>query len=306
MPTTVNHDALFKAVLTVYIFEFIELFVPDLAGRLQPGRIEWLNPESLGQEVGLPLQRSDLVAKVLLRDGTEAFIILHLEIQSWADPDIDRRMFVYATLLNIRYKAPVYPILLATFAQPLRPEPSEYTITVAGRKILAFWYHVVQLNRLQWRQYWRRREPLVLALLPRMGVDPRDRVKLKAWCLRRLARLSLPREQAGLLWTFVETYLPLDPAEQAQFRAAIENLPRLKKEKTMQYTNMWIEEGMTRGQAQFALRQLKRRFGQLPADVVAAVERLAGEDLGDLADALLEFHSLDDARQWLEAHAPVG
>jgi hypothetical protein len=311
MTTPVNHDALYKALLSAYIFEFIELFVPDLAGRVQRGRIEWLNTEAVAQEAGIPLQRGDLVAKIWLLDGSEAFVILHIEIQSWADPEIRRRMFFYFIHLLRRYRAPVYPILLATFADPLRPEPSEFHLDVAGRRVVSFWYHVVQLNRLEWRRYLRRREPLALALLARMGVQPQERVKVKLWCLRRLARLSLDREQTSLLWTFVETYLPLEAAEQVAFREAVEQLPRMKKEKTMQWPNQWIEEGMAqgvaqgmaRGQAQFALRLLRRKFGDLPADLVAAIEALPADRLGDLAEALLDFHTIEDAREWVEGHA---
>ncbi len=62
------------------------------------------------------------------------------------------------------------------------------------------------------------------------------------------------------------------------------------------------EEGREEGQATITLRQLTRRFGELPEPVVAQVRGLGSAGLLELADALLDFTEYRDLTDWLAAH----
>lgn len=63
------------------------------------------------------------------------------------------------------------------------------------------------------------------------------------------------------------------------------------------------EEGREEGERSLLLRLLKRRFGELPESVVSGVNRLSLEALDALAEALLDFGSIDEAVSWLLAQA---
>ena len=65
------------------------------------------------------------------------------------------------------------------------------------------------------------------------------------------------------------------------------------------------EEGRAEGQAAITLRQLMRRFGELPEPVVAQIRGLGSAVLLELADALLDFTEYGDLTDWLAAHAPT-
>jgi hypothetical protein len=317
----INHDALAKTLVRLFLFEMLELFAPRLHRLLIPGKVEFLNVESLGPRLRRRRDRRlDQVAKVFFRDGRAAFLLIHLEFQSQADARLGRRVCFYSLRLHEEYDgAPVYPIALLAFDLPRRPQPDTYGWNVGGKQILEFRFHVIQLNRLRWQQYVNSTNPVALALMTRMGVQPHERVEVKKACLRQLGLLELPEPSAELVWTFAETYLPLDERQQAEFQAAIEKLPAFEKEKIMRFPNTWRDqgraegraeglakgraegraEGLAEGQAELIQRLLRRRFGTLPADLRKQIKSLPSEDMEALAEALLDFQSVKDLRQWL-------
>lgn len=60
-------------------------------------------------------------------------------------------------------------------------------------------------------------------------------------------------------------------------------------------------EGRVEGERSLILRQLQRRFGELPQQVRESVETLCLEQLENLGEALLDFTSVADLQAWLEA-----
>ncbi|QEQ01179.1 Rpn family recombination-promoting nuclease/putative transposase [Thermosynechococcus sp. CL-1] len=59
------------------------------------------------------------------------------------------------------------------------------------------------------------------------------------------------------------------------------------------------EEGLQQGEALVVLRLLRRRFGDLPAELEAAIRQLPSTQIETLAEALLDFATLEDLRGWL-------
>jgi len=136
------------------------------------------------------------------------------------------------------------------------------------------------------------------------------RVKLE--CLRLLTSLRLDRARQQLISGFVDTYLRLDAAEALQFNHQADTvLEHVEKEKIMELTTSWKEEGRAEGKVEgkaegrlegevrVVLRQLERRCGVLPAPLLERVRGLSLARLEDLAEALLEFNGAADLERWL-------
>ncbi len=51
--------------------------------------------------------------------------------------------------------------------------------------------------------------------------------------------------------------------------------------------------------SKLVLRQLKRRFGQLPPHITETIQKLSVEKLEDLGEALLDFNIQSDLINWL-------
>jgi len=61
-----------------------------------------------------------------------------------------------------------------------------------------------------------------------------------------------------------------------------------------------ISQGVVQGQMGVILRQLERRFGEVPESAIAQIQQLSVDQLAELAIAILDLHNLEDLSQWLQ------
>jgi hypothetical protein len=241
----------------------------------------------------------DLVARVRFH-GQEGFVLVHVEHQGRRDRQIGLRLFLYAAWLIERYGLPVYPILLTSYDTPRSPEPDRFALPVRGFGLRDFGYRVVQLNRMNWRDFVRRPNPAAAALMAKMNIRPEDRVRAKLQILRLLATMRLDPEKMDLIAGFVENYLTLTAKEELAFERELDKLDdNEQKASVMELMTSWERKGRQEGQLALVKRQLDRQVGPLKPEMERQVNRLSAERLGDLAEALLQFTSAEDLRRWL-------
>jgi predicted transposase/invertase (TIGR01784 family) len=123
---------------------------------------------------------------------------------------------------------------------------------------LEFNFTAIQLNRLNWRDFIDRHNPVAAALMAKMAIDEKDRPKVKAECLRLLVTLKLDPAKTALISQFVDTYLRLNAKEEKTFQAEIDTLEVGQKEEIMQATTSWEERGMEKAQQTIALNLLRQ------------------------------------------------
>jgi hypothetical protein len=305
----INHDQLFKQLLSTFFVEFLELFFPEVVEYLDPDSIEFLDKEMFTDVVGGKEFEADLVVKAKFR-GSGAFFLIHDENQSSLKKWSPERMYLYFSVLYLDYRLPVYPIVVFSFDSPRTEQPTTFEITFPDRQVLRFEYAVVQLNRLNWRDFLNRSNPAAAALMSKMNIAKEDRPKVKAECLRLMTTLKLNQDKMKLIWGFVDTYLKLDEHETVVFKRETAQFQPEIREKVMELPNSWIEEGMQQGMQQglqqgerlLVLRLLKRRFRDVPDSAVERINGLSIEPLGELGEALLDFQTVSDLETWLNDH----
>jgi hypothetical protein len=302
----IDHDRLFKELLTTFFVEFVELFLPDVAGYMDRGAVEFLDKEVFTDVTAGERHEVDLVVKTKYR-GQDAFFLIHVENQSHAESSFTKRMFSYFARLHERHDLPIYPVALLSYDTPLRPEPDAYRVEFPGKRVLDFSFTVIQLNRLNWRDFVRSHNPMASALMARMSIAREDRPRVKLECLRLLATLRLDHAKMQLIAGFVDAYLRLNAEEEQTFRREVNVLASEDKETVMQLTTSWeqkgIVEGLHRGKTELVVRLLRRRFGELPQALEGRIDALTDERLGEMAEALLDFASISDAEAWLDQHS---
>ena len=321
----IQHDRLFKELLTTHFLEFLELFLPELAALIEPGSLQFLDKELFADLLPNARQEADVVVRAQVRDQPVCFII-HLEHQAQPQPDFPRRMFTYFARFHEKYREPIFPIVLFSHTGR-RAEPGEYVVAWAGLEVLRFRFRVIQLSRLGWRDYVGRANPVASALMARMRMGAGERARVKLECLRVLVGLGLGRAQQRLISGFVDTYLPLSGAEELQFvRERDRFLSNDERGKMIELTTSWKEEGRREGEVKglregeakgrlaglregevkgrrdLVVRQLRRRLGRLSREREKEVRALSTAGLAELAEALLEFRSSEDLNAWLAAH----
>ena len=294
----VDHDRLFKELLTTFFVEFLELFLPDLATELDRDSITFLSQEVFTDVTGGERHEVDLLVQARLR-GQNSFFLVHVETQAQPQPDFAARMFCYFSRLHEKYGLPVYPIAVFSHDSD-RVEPNCYRVRIVDLDVVRFKFRVIQLKRLNWRAFVRQPNPVAAALMARMGMEEAERPRVKLECLRLLTTLRLDPARQRLISGFVDTYLRLNAAEALQFAAQADMvLGSDEKERLMELTTSWKEEGRQEGEAAVVLRLLRRRCGELPPEMVASVSALPSASLENLAEALLDFASRSDLERWL-------
>ena len=293
----IDHDRLFKELLTEFFGDFVDLFLPELAGYLDKASLVFLDKEIFTDVTAGATHEADLVVRARFC-GQDSFFLVHLEHQAQAQRDFGRRMFRYFARLHDKHAMPVYPIVLFSHVSN-RPEPDHYEVAFPDLAVLQFRYRVIQLALLNWRDYLRRANPVASALMARMGMAIEDRPRVKLECLRLLATLRLNPARMRLISGFVDTYLRLNAQETLLFREQTVILEEKEKHMYKELTTSWKEEGMLEESQHIVFRQLRRRWGELPPRMIAQVQALPVQEVENLAEALWDFTSLADVEKWL-------
>ncbi len=299
----VDHDRIFKELLSNFFAEFVELFLPDVAAYLDQASFEFLDKEVFTDVTAGEKREVDLVVKARFR-GEEAFFLVHVENQAAAQSDFPKRMFTYFARLHEKYNVPVYPVALFSYDAPQRPEPKRYQVAFPGKTVLQFEYTLIQLNRLSWRKFAKRQNPVASALMAKMKIAPGDRPKVRNECLRLLATLKLDPAKSELIGGFVETYLQLSAEENAQYAREFAKLTPVEKETTMELTTSWGREGMREGKEELVVRLIRRRLGEVPPALTERLDQLSSEQLDELGEAVIDFTMPADLEGWLARRGP--
>ena len=297
-----DHDRLFKELLTTFFAEFIELFLPDVAAELDRSSIHFLDKEIFTDVGSGDRHEVDLLARARLRDR-EACILIHVENQSSPQADFAQRMFQYYSRIECKFNLPVFPIAVFSYDRPLTQASSIHSVELFNLRILRFEFHAIQLNLLDWRTFLRTPNPVASALMVKMQIATEDRPHVKAQCARMIATLRLNPAKTRLIAVFMNSYLRLNPAELIVYNQDMQNIAPEEKQFILEIENEWTRMGKAEGQVEGRIatvtRLLRRRFGSVPKEIEAEILNLSLERLDELADALLDFKSLSDAQAWI-------
>ncbi|MCA2577698.1 MAG: DUF4351 domain-containing protein [Microcystis sp. M41BS1] len=313
MTNNIDHDRLFKELISTFFVEFIELFFPQLMDYLDRNSITFLDKEVFTDVTEGERYESDLVAQVKFR-GKESFFLIHVEAQESSRQGFNRRMFTYFARFHEKFVLPIYPIVIFSYSKPKREAISQYVVYFPDFKVLEFNYQVVQLNRLNWRDFLNQPNPVASALMAKMNIAEKERAKVKAECLRLLITLRLNPAKMQLISGFIDTYLNLNPVEERQFQEEISTFSQPVQEGVMQITTSWmrqgielgieqgIEQGIERGierEKTLILRQLKRKLGEINPSLETKIMELSIDDVEALGEALFDFSTVEDLINWL-------
>ncbi|MEH1821045.1 MAG: DUF4351 domain-containing protein [Nostoc sp.] len=295
----IDHDRLFKELLTTFFWEFIELFFPEITAYLERDTISFIDKEVFTDVTAGEKYETDLLVKARFR-GQESFFLVHLEHQAYYQEAFDLRMYCYFARLYEKYALPVYPIALFSYDSPKKAETNFHQVAFPNKVVLQFNYDVIQLNRLNWREYLQQQNPVASALMAKMNIAPKDRPRVKSECLRLLATLHLDPARIQLISGFIDTYLRLNAQEEEIFQTEIAQFEPTQQEVVMQIVTSWMESGIQQGELKIIQRLLTKRIGVITAELQEQLRGLSLTQLEDLAEALLDFSTEADLVAWFQ------
>jgi predicted transposase YdaD len=252
--SSVPHDEALKKLLQTFFAEFIALFFPELDELLDYRETRFLMQELLVDIVGEEARHLDLLLELKLKEN-DAFVLIHLEPQSYSQDDFNERMFIYFSRLFERHRKEhklIIPIAIFT-SDNKRLEPDTVRISIPGRTILQFTFLQVKIRSHNWRQFVDSDNPVAAALLAKMGYNRGEAREVRLTYLRMMLRLrsKLDRARLSLVMSVADLYFKPDQKEDASIMEELRMLYPEEGEALMDLMPAWkrwgYEEGMEEG-----------------------------------------------------------
>jgi hypothetical protein len=143
----VPRDLLWKGILEDCFPDFLRFFISNADEIFDfTKEIQFLDKElaKLFPEAKNKNRRADKLAKVFMKDGTEKWILAHVEIQGYVDDEFGFRMFQYYYRIREKYNQPVMAFAVLTDDNP-NYRPTEFSEGFLDTKLL-YQYKTLKLS----------------------------------------------------------------------------------------------------------------------------------------------------------------
>lgn len=298
-----SHDQLFKQLLQSFFYDFLSLFLPDLAVAVDPDSITF-EPAEVFTDIPEGEQRTaDLVARVRTLEGTPELILVHTEVERRRGPEFADRMWEYNVLLQLREKLPVLSVAVQLRSGTPGLSLETYRQTLFGVTYRSLEYWQVGLRDLEATAYAHAVPVLAAALSALMQPGSEERGMLKFTLAQRIAASGLDEARVFLLLNIVETYLDLSEAEHAAYQAllateggaAVEILEETWADRKMREgREQGIVQGIVEGQRALLRRLVLTRFGTVPEQLEQRIAHADSAALEVLQDRVVVARDLDE------------
>lgn len=314
---SIDFDGAWKSSLEQYFEPFMAFFFPKAHADIAWARgYEFLDNElqKICGDAAIGRRSVDKLVKLWHHDGREAWILLHLEVQSQYDASFPERMVVYRSRIYDRYRRPIASFAVLGDEQPSwRPDRFRQEL---WDSLLEFRFPIVKL--LDFRQQWPTLEAnsnpfasVVMAHLKAQETryDPNERKAWKLALTRRLYERGYDRQDVLGLFRFIDWLLQLPQALESEFW---QNIELYEAQQNMAYITSVERIGIQKGTEQTwraaIARTLTSRFEA--ADVQPISDSLArifdAETLKALFDRALSIDSLDAFQRLIDDAAASG
>ncbi|MGA9383303.1 MAG: cytosolic protein [Phormidium sp.] len=299
-------DTPWKDILQYYFEEFILFFFPE-AHR----EIDWTHPpefldkelQQVVRDAELGRRLADKLVKIYLIDGQEAWVLIHVEVQSQEESDFAERMFTYHYRIYDRYKRSVASLaVLGDERSNWRPNQFSYQLF---RCEIRFQFPVVKLldYQQQWSTLETSRNPFATVVMAHLkAIETRDnRTQRKEWKLtltRRLYEQGYQREDVINLFQFIDWIMSLPQELDREFW---QEVIQLEEERRMPYITSVERIGIEKGIEQGIQQERQQSRQQMKQILLESIELGLELKFGNQGLSLLPEISLLENLEQLRA-----
>lgn len=299
-----DFDGPWKEALDAYLPDIVAFFFPQIGAEVDWSRgYEPLDKElqqvaPLGDTGG---QAVDKLIQVALRDGADAWVLIHLEVQSQPDRLFAERMFRYHARLFDHYRRQIVSLaILGDDRASWRPANFGYArwgcalnLTFPTAKLLDYDAAALETDPNPCAT-------VVLAHLTAQATrrDPERRARAKVALARRLYRLGYDRERIVQLFRFIEWLLRLPPELEDRTWREIRAFEEAEQMTYITYgERIGLERGRVEGLQEAIAFGLELKFGDAGADLLPGIRQIADPTtLHAIMAQLKTATTLDDVR----------
>jgi hypothetical protein len=285
-----EYDSPWKEALDVYLRPVLEFCFPKVAAA-----IDWeVEPKFLDKELqevtrdaALGEQRVDKLVQVQLRDGTQEWILVHIEVQHQRDVDLPWRVYQYYHRVRDRFGRRVVSLAILADEQP-GWRPSYFEEELLGCRV-RFEFPICKLLDLveAAERASHTGQPSALIILANWATqrtrhDMPERRRWKSDLTRRLYGAGLGRNEILQLYCLLDWLMRLPEGLEREYK---EELREFERSRAMPYITsierMGREEGREEGREvgriealrENILEVIEARFGPAPAHVRDRINR---------------------------------
>jgi len=305
----IDFDSPWKEALEEYLEDFFALFFPAIHAAIDWARgVTFLDKElqQVARDADVGRQTVDKLVQVWRRDGVDAWVLAHIEVQSQEEAVFAQRMFMYWYRLYDRYAREVASLAVLG-DERAGWRPAEYATALWGCA-LQFSYPIVKLG--DYRDGARRAEleasenPFATVVLAHLAAQETRRSavrrrEVKLALARRLYERGYSRERVLSLLRFIDWLLELPVGQEAIFQREIQ---AYEEERAMPYVTSWErrgleqgrEEGREEGKREALRRIVQARFGAVPEAVERRIVAADRATLDQLIGRAVTIPTVDD------------
>ena len=258
-------------------------------------------------------RKADKLVKVWLLDGSETWLLIHLEIQSQYQATFTERMYVYNSRIFGMYRKKVVSLAILADDRP-HWRPTSFSYEMWGCKV-SLEFPTVKL--LDYQQDWENLEqnpnpfaPIIAAHLKTQETRQKgaERLQWKLSVVKSLYRRGYTQTEVRQLFRLIDWMMALPQNLEIEFRQELEHY---EEEMTMPYITSverlareeglaeGLEQGLEQGILQTARRNtiyiLENRFTEVPQELADRINQIADNELLEiLFKRVLEIASLEE------------
>ena len=282
-----DYDSPWKKILEAYFQEFVVFFFPIAAEGINWSRgYAFLDKElqQVARDAELGKRLADKLVQVWRKDGEDAWVLAHVEVQGQERSNFAKRMFVYNYRIFDRYDRPVASLaVLSDERTGWRPDHFGYELW--GCKVgISFPVAKVVDYADRWDELEASDNPFAIVVMAHLKTrdthnDEEGRKRWKLYLVRRLYERGYRREDVINLFHFIDWLMRLPEEMEESFWAEMHQYEEGKKmEYITSVERIGIKKGMQQGMLLDAqdmlIEVLTERFGGVSGELSEQIKRI--------------------------------
>jgi hypothetical protein len=308
----IKPDELWKKIIEDLFEDFVAFFMPDLYPDVDFSKGYTFLDKELHKTThkGKGKKRyPDHLVKVYLKDGTEQWILIHIEVQGYGEDTFPLRMFTYFYRIFDKYQQPV--VALCIFIDKNKQfKPSQFKYEFYKTR-LVYDYRTYKLVEQDEDKLTESDNPFAMAALAglyylRRGRSIKKTFEFKIKLLRLLLSKGYSKEKIYHLFMFLDTLLELPEQEEKAFQEEVINITGGKEKMGLSpldspFARKFYLQGHKEGLINAIQLNIADKFGPDSLNLMPLIEKINEvERLQNILSQIIKAGTLDEIKGLLQ------